>query len=350
MDELLMRRAVMSTLEKVSYLYTTDGSTSTVVNTNIRPFTNTYPAGFKIELEFDNIPEIVTEQNNRLISCESSYSPYPGFHLDRTLRSPNLANLQFWRDSNHYIRLKDFQLLRRKNTIVIIYDRFNESVTLNANGQTVSGSSLYSTIHNTLLTFGGQIYTAASSPVAERCTSIAIRDFSITALPIPQSQPRNYTDENGVIHYENYSTDGTQSTAINTGLRLFSSDYPNGFELNCEAIPLENGHMHTLLCCMSEAGSPWPGFVVRHENSKMKFTMSNVSGKTTDVAGISIINIRYDGSTISGSFNGNSFSGKGAVATHNFPLAFGGSLSSPTQWVSNRFCKMFLKSLTIKKL
>ena len=172
-----------------------------------------------------------------------------------------------------------------------------------------------------------------------------------------------YSTEKLVYSLSNYTCNGTSSTAINTMLRLFNStDYPYGFKLefsgtaaiNPASLPYGLG---SWLGCMDETGSPWPGFVVRHDRNKQTLDMSvNAASGTilsqdkTANSGTTVnITFTYDRSIFTKIVDGVSSSAYGSI-THNFPLCIGGTLQTETTWFSDRFGYVKVNSLKVYKL
>ncbi len=177
-----------------------------------------------------------------------------------------------------------------------------------------------------------------------------------TASNSPASEP--------TYSLSNYTCNGTSSTRINTNQRLFNTtDYPNGFRLEFDGTATVNASslsntFGSWFGCMSEAGSPYPGFVFRqafdHSNELgYDVNTSSISSNNNFVSCYSgsnvTITITYDRSTLTVTVNGTTTPFTGTI-THDFPLCIGGTMNTTTTWFSDRYGYVQINSLKVYKL
>lgn len=179
-----------------------------------------------------------------------------------------------------------------------------------------------------------------------------------TAGDSPASEP--------TYSLSNYTCNGTSSTRINTNQRLFNTtDYPNGFRLEFDGTATVNSSSLSYglggwFGCMSEAGSPYPGFVVRQDrnySNSLEWGAGTSSGDSsipnsfiTCYSGTNVtIVITYNRSTLTMTVNGTVTSCTGSI-THDFPLCIGGTMNTTTTWFSDRYGYVQINSLKVYKL
>ena len=144
---------------------------------------------------------------------------------------------------------------------------------------------------------------------------------------------------------------------LNTGLKLFSNDNINkNFDISFEISNLENNtNLNTLINCMDESGSPWPGFVVRYsETDKLAFkantTTSNRIEKKISVSGIEKIQIKKINKKIYYIINNGEqvelIDLTDISKTFDVPLTIGASLNgslSPQRWFKGTLSNISVK-------
>lgn len=355
---LLDRRKLMlaaAGTEPEIYYHVCDGTVATALNTGIYPVSKDYPYGFTIETVFDNSVDTSTNQYRGIVAFENYDSPYPGMTFRRTQNSLTTVHCNFGQSGDH-VRIQG-DLVPQRNHALFEYDRVDGLVNLSLNDATTSGYYRCVNIKAPMV-LGGEIDYDYDGFATDRCAAVAFRSFSFTPKDSTSHPYARYTDENNVIHIENVLTQGTQATALDTGICLFDGSYPNGFELEAELIVLDvtNNAQNTFLSCKAESMSGYPGFSWRHvgnttTNLEVSFKPnfgSNPGPKAA--AGMNTLKITYTGSSATLVFDGQTYTGSGTVATHSYPLVIGGTQSSPGQWMSGRFAYGFMRSLTIKKL
>lgn len=340
-----------------TYYHVCDGTAATVLDTGIYPVSKDYPYGFTIDTVFDNSVDTSTDQYRSIIVFEHWDSPYAGLKFRREQNSLDAVDFAFGSSGNH-VRIQG-DLVQQRNHAIFEYDRVDGLVNLNLNGTTTSGYFRCVNVPRPM-TLGGErdSNNGAVTNTYSNCAAVAFRSFSFTPKDSTSHPYTRYTDENNVIHIENVLTQGTQATALDTGICLFDGSYPNGFELEVELIVLDttNNVQNTFLSCKAEGMSGYPGFSLRHlknttTNLEVSFKPnfgSNPGPKAA--AGMNTLKITYTGSSATLVFDGQTYTGSGTVATHSCPLVIGGTQSTPGQWVSDRFGSCLVRSLTIKKL
>jgi len=160
---------------------------------------------------------------------------------------------------------------------------------------------------------------------------------------------KNLTQTNGDIielyaiwSYKLYTYDGeyefTGNNYIDTGVYLFADSTVNrDFEISFEIISRNkfNGQP-TMLSCMDETGSPWPGIVYRVKNQtldQLAVNSNNSLKKEKDYSssGISKVYIKRTNNVIFISFDGENYEQiqdmSGIMKTFNVPVTFGSSLN-----------------------
>lgn len=151
---------------------------------------------------------------------------------------------------------------------------------------------------------------------------------------------------------ENYTTDGTSNTAVNTGLSLFDGSYSEfriefDFIINA-ATPAQGSFIRC-----RDANSPWSGFCIRLYNtgSGVQVQANTAQANTTS----SPVSVRCVGTIL---FNGNNLSvsayvdglNKSAYCTGvstNSPFTIGGELDSNNEWKSDRFGQMTINYIRV---
>jgi len=139
----------------------------------------------------------------------------------------------------------------------------------------------------------------------------------------------------------NYHCNGNTSTAVNSGVRLFDGSFPNGFRIVLDySIPSSVTSVvsqATIMTCMSEAGSPWPGFDLRYAggsstNVTSEITQGIISADDTNTvlrSGTNHFEIEYRPNGTSKIISNEiTATGTGTLTSFNWPLVIGGSLSS----------------------
>ena len=167
----------------------TDGTTSGVFNTTLHLFSDEYPDGFKIEMDFDNVLDESTDQYRRIFGCEKSASPYPGLNLTRKQNTTDVAVLSLRNGEGNEI---EFQLLATGNTVSAEYNALSGAFTLTANGQTVTGTITPFDASDTLLTFGGQFWSGGTSVAGDRCTKVKINEATVIPKIIRTAPARGW--------------------------------------------------------------------------------------------------------------------------------------------------------------
>ena len=198
---------------------------------------------------------------------------------------------------------------------------------------------------------------------SQLAASISGKDnCSLCAWPVRTIRHRNPGEL--IYQLSNYTCNGTQSTAINTELRLFNTtDFPNGFtiEFSCTVtlVPISN-EFGTWFACTNETGSPWPGIMFRQErnnNSQLRFgvntNQSNSvinSGVTASVGTTVDATISYDGiSALTMTLNNATYTYNGTI-THNFTLTIGGNMNAQGAWYSDRYGYVQIDSFKVYRL
>lgn len=167
----------------------TDGTTSSVVNTNIYLFGDDCKYGFEIEADFDNMTDSGTGDYRRIFSCEANSSPYPGLNLTRNKGDNNLATLTLINTNTVEI---EFQLLSEHNTVSVKYDAKSGDVVLVANGTTVRDTITPISGFSTYFTLGGQMWSGGTTIATDRCAAIKINSITIKPIKYQMSYGREY--------------------------------------------------------------------------------------------------------------------------------------------------------------
>lgn len=156
------------------------------------------------------------------------------------------------------------------------------------------------------------------------------------------------TTASPIYTLSSHTCSGNASTAVNTGLTLYDGTYTNGFTIIAEIYNISSvmtdttSNQRTFLTCMSEAGSPWPGFTFRkktgNNNWEIQVNGSNINSQVTSTTSSFKFIYQYTGSSSKLIINGTEYEGTGAVPEHSYPLLIGGSYGSTIgSWTSNRF-------------
>ena len=343
-----------------------DGTAATAFDTGLKLFDGvSYPNGFRLEADF-SFPNGGTElagQHSYISDKAEEMSGWPGFTLRHTYAAGSKMELTF----KPVFSQNPVTSILPENHIVIEYDGQTANVTINGHKYTGTGAV---PVHDYPLTLGGT-YNPVGTWIEDRFADVMI--VSLTVSPLGDGGVfREWTDDEG-YHLVNLTCDGTSSTAYNTGLKLFdSASYPNGFRLSADFTvdpsEISKNSQNTYLTCMSEAASPWPGFVVRHaqQASATGEIDVNTTGNLNAVnpallSGSNHLEITYDGSVTTVRFNGATVNTlNGAVTAHSYPLVLGGSLdgtyNSSTTYSSmsalpwRRFSKVTFSSLLVEAL
>lgn len=345
---------------------TTDGTAATAFDTGLKLFDGvSYPNGFRLEADF-SFPNGGTElagQHSYISDKAEEMSGWPGFTLRHTYAAGSKMELTF----KPVFSQNPVTSILPENHIVIEYDGQTANVTINGREYTGTGAV---PVHDYPLTLGGT-YNPVGTWIEDRFADVMI--VSLTVSPLGEGGVfREWTDDEG-YHLVNLTCDGTSSTAYNTGLKLYdSASYPNGFRLSADFTvdpsEISKNSQNTYLTCMSEAASPWPGFVVRHAQQASATgeidvnTTANLNAVTPALlSGSNHLEITYDGSVTTVRFNGATVNTlNGAVTAHSYPLVLGGSLdgtyNSSTTYSSmsalpwRRFSKVTFSSLLVEAL
>ncbi len=343
-----------------------DGTSATAYDTGLKLFDGvSYPNGFRLEADF-SFPNGGTElagQHSYISDKAEEMSGWPGFTLRHTAAAGSKMELTF----KPVFAQNPVVSILPENHIVIEYDGQTANVTINGREYTGTGAV---PVHDYPLTLGGT-YNPVGTWIEDRFADVMI--VSLTVSPLGEGGVfREWTDDEG-YHLVNLTCDGTSSTAYNTGLKLYdSASYPNGFRLSADFTvdpsEISKNSQNTYLTCMSEAASPWPGFVVRHAQQASATgeidvnTTGNLNAVTPALlSGSNHLEITYDGSVTTVRFNGATVNTlNGAVTAHSYPLVLGGSLdgtyNSSTTYSSmsalpwRRFSKVTFSSLLVEAL
>jgi|GEM_PF-5346492 len=167
----------------------TDGTTNSVVNTNIYLFGDDFKYGFEIEIDFDNMTDSGTGDYRRIFSCESNTSPYPGLNLTRKKGDNNLATLAL--NNTNTVDI-EFQLLPEHNTVSVKYDAKSGDVVLVANGTTVRDTITPILGFGTYFTLGGQMWSGGTTIATDRCAAIKINSVTVKPLKYQIAYSREY--------------------------------------------------------------------------------------------------------------------------------------------------------------
>ena len=172
------------------------------------------------------------------------------------------------------------------------------------------------------------------------------------------------SDETPVYTLSNVTFNGTSSTRVDTGMKLFNTtDFPNGFRVEFTGVLTKKNADYSVawpswMSCMDESNtSTYPGFVIRQQKSSSvtpaNFNISN--GKTgVNTSAFSVnqtieIVITYDRTTLTITINGTSYTYTVSY-THSYPLVLGGALStSASTWYSDRYSNFTLNRIDIYK-
>ncbi len=148
-----------------------------------------------------------------------------------------------------------------------------------------------------------------------------------------------------VYSLANYHCNGNTATAVNTGIKLFDGSFPEGFRIVLDySIPSSVESIvanATIMTCMNESGSPWPGFNLRYAGGSSspdktrvtsEITQGIISAGDTNTilrSGTNHFEIEYrPNGTSKIVSNEITVTGTGAVSAFSWPLVVGGSLSS----------------------
>lgn len=172
--------------------------------------------------------------------------------------------------------------------------------------------------------------------------------------------PANSGDQGVTYTLSDHECAGDAATAVDTGIRLFDGSYPGGFRITADIdIPsdeLSKNGMATWLSCMSEAGSPWPGIMLRHSQSASAQGEAalNPGGGTGqfNIKESNHIVITYTNKTLTLTVNGATRTFKASSEpSHAYPLTIGGTYGTkPGEWKEGRFAKCVVKSLTVERI
>lgn len=161
------------------------------------------------------------------------------------------------------------------------------------------------------------------------------------------------------LEIDNYICDGTAATALDTGVRLFGEDLPDGFRLSMDIEvaeeDLKTSAQSTWLSCKAENLSSWPGFSWRHilataSTMELSYRPLFSSSITKPLQTQNHLEIVYDGTSTTVVMNGETYTANGTVPQHNFPLTVGGTYSEIGTWFENRFGKCVVTHLEVYPL
>ena len=157
----------------------------------------------------------------------------------------------------------------------------------------------------------------------------------------------------------NYTCDGTESTAINTELSLFDyTTYPNGVLLQAElTLPSDASIVaeQTLFGCKSYGESTANGVkLVNQSSGTMRYNITPAIANT-DVSVTRgnryTFGVRIKNQDWAVSFGSSSKQSTTDMTGHNWPLTIGGALSAlPNTWYQDRFAAFTIHNLTIREL
>lgn len=161
------------------------------------------------------------------------------------------------------------------------------------------------------------------------------------------------------LEIDDYVCDGTAATALDTGVRLFSDELPDGFRLSVDMEVAEDdlstSAQSTWISCKAENTTGWPGFSWRHILSSaktMELTYRPVfSTSFSKPLGTSNhLEITYDGTSSTVVLNGETKTSDIPVPQHDFPLTIGGTYSEIGTWIEDRFGKCIIIHLEVYPL
>lgn len=179
---------------------------------------------------------------------------------------------------------------------------------------------------------------------------------------------RTYKPTSSPIYtLNNYVCNGTPSTAINTGYRIFNrTDFPNGFRIEFYGECLQDWSQITANYCTwfgsaYESGDPYQGLIIRQntdsgDENKLSLDTRISSSRlyTSKVSCYSGTRVRvvatYDRSAITYRINDVVNTYYGTISAHNFPLAIGGALQTTSSFFSDRYSKFKVISFKLYKL
>ena len=159
-------------------------------------------------------------------------------------------------------------------------------------------------------------------------------------------------DKSIVYKLYNYHCDGTENTAIDTGIKLFNSDFPNGFVIKLTATGSIYATNQAIIRCRHAAkiNNVWPGIQVRWADNSGKLTVGfndkainkeNIANTTFSTT------ILYSGGNTYIRLNNE-------VQTYNLgsisiddTLCIGGEKDENNEWKSDRFSNITINSLEI---
>ena len=158
-------------------------------------------------------------------------------------------------------------------------------------------------------------------------------------------------DSNIIYQLYNYTCDGTEATAINTGIQLCNGDYSTflvEFDFTINAMTPQNA---CFFRCRHETkySNSWPGFGLRAPNdTNVDLQINNQTKKVSaDIGTRCIGTVTLSDGVVVVDCNGNSVSSN--LVTHSSPFVIGGELSNSANgtWNGSRFSNITIHSLII---
>lgn len=260
---------------------------------------------------------------------------YPGSQFDPNCISPTVTYLGGFIGNDDLLNLESLPNLTRES-MVRVFDGLAVAGTVFDEGaldltHTHHRVILHPDVYYRLSTEDIQIAIRKGWDV--RVSNLHDGSYSVTEA-VPDTRFRYWEDEQG-YHVRNFVCDGTSGTAFNTGKRLFdTSVYPNGWRLTFDLIIPDGATATgkaTFATCMSEAGSPWPGMVIRRNSSNpalLEVEFNPGTGRSYTLEASNHIVMEYNGTTLTVNVNGTENVYTTTVPSFNWPLALGGSLAS----------------------
>ena len=123
------------------------------------------------------------------------------------------------------------------------------------------------------------------SDIPSNITATGLTSYSYQSPKLTISNPIDDVVISGALvnrHYNQLVFDGTNY--INTGIYLFSAENINkNFEISFDIVSRDTtDNLATIVSCMDESGSPWPGIVYRVQSE----TLDEFSANTTTLLGV----------------------------------------------------------------
>ena len=342
---LLRRRMIMAqtvSTERLLYSlsnYTCDGTINTFIDTGIRLFSREYES-FRIELKYENFDLSTQIDQETILECKRLVGNTAGLtvrcgrnteaHLLEINASPLLTNSYFANATTAEIS--------------VLYNGFNNNITVNGATTSFNGSI----IHFDTLTIGGRYASVNNPDRFVSCHIISLKVYVTLAG----------WEENTIFSLRDYTCDGTEATAINTGVYLFDTSlYPNGWVLQFDFTVGENNvALGSYLRCRNSA-NPYPGFGLRRNNNNASQAQAQVNNSSQVISAAAgtrhNVIITNDLTNIIMYLDGNStYISQQTPANVISPLVIGGELSNDSTqvWNTSRFGKIYIHSLLITAL